>query len=177
VGVISLRGTTPFIHSSASQSAKTSPSSNTTAVGERAKARGLGASAREARGDVGHAPDVAGSQSPTSPAACERRRNNPARTALGARSSACGVDARWLWRGDGRADLSAVRVVQGVRLDAYPQNGRLVRRCAEVKPWSLGSAETRDASQFRAPDRTVTSAIIAESNRNQIDVRTNRKVC
>jgi hypothetical protein len=52
-----------------------------------AKARGLGASAREARGDVGHAPDVAGSQSPTSPAACDRGRNNSARTALGARSS------------------------------------------------------------------------------------------
>ena len=75
--------------------------SNTGAVGDRAKAGGLGASAREARGDVGYAPDVAGSQSPISPAARERRRNNPARTALGARSRGCGVDAHWLWTADG----------------------------------------------------------------------------
>ena len=75
--------------------------SKTGAVGDRAKAGGLGASAREACGDVGHAPDVAGSQSPISPAARERRRNNPARTALGARSPGCGVDAHWLWTADG----------------------------------------------------------------------------
>jgi len=74
-------------HSSTPQHRKgrrQSPPSNTGVV--RAKARGLGASAREARGDVGHAPDVASSQSPTSPAACDRGRNNPARTALAARS-------------------------------------------------------------------------------------------
>lgn len=52
--------------------------------------------------------DVAGSQSPTSPAACERRRNNPAQTALGGRSSACGVDARWLWTREQTSPPSAL---------------------------------------------------------------------
>jgi hypothetical protein len=40
-------------------------------IRDRAKARGLGASTSEAGADAGQASDVGGSESPTSPAACE----------------------------------------------------------------------------------------------------------
>ena len=126
-------------HSSTPQHRKgrgQSPPSSTRAVDDRAKARGLGTSAREARGDVGDAPDVAGSQSPTSPAACERRRNNAARgadrTAVGARSP--GLRGRRESRPVGRPRCArrALRYL--------PANGRLIRRCAEVRTYGLVSA-------------------------------------